>query len=153
MVTRNTRGTPPARTYRKPESARCFFATSPNAWSISGASTPSSLTRTGRLRLKIVITSPLLTSITFPNSDEAANTFRCIRRQRRTKRHQTSPKAISRYFLCLFGEHLNRKLFRQFQLGLAQLEAPATQIALRAQRQHDEVIPTQQSHHHHRAFE
>src|SRR5215217_2703391 len=50
-------------------SARCFLATSPNVWSISGASTPSSLTRTGRLRLKIVITSPLLTSITLPNSD------------------------------------------------------------------------------------
>ena len=96
--------------------------------------------------------SPLLTSITFPNSDEALTVpSKYIKRHKEEQKAPNAP-AISLYFLCLFAA-LNGKLFRQLQLGLAQLESRATQIAMRVQREHDEVITTQQSHHHQRAFE
>jgi hypothetical protein len=51
-------------------------------------------------------------------------------------------------FVILDGE-----LFREFQLGFAEFEAGAADVALRVQGEDDEVVTTQKSHHHHRAFE
>src|SRR5688572_25190617 len=51
------------------------------------------------------------------------------------------------------GSGLNSKLFRQLEFGFAQLETPAPDIASGAHGQHDEIVFTQESHQHHRAFE
>src|SRR5690349_15785299 len=103
--------------------------------------------RTGRLRLKTVITSPSLTSMTRPNR-VAASTLK--------QRSVRSRKARTRLRVIKFPQvsvALDRELFRQFQLGFAQLEAASSEIAFASQREHHEIIFSEQSHQHHRTFE
>ena len=78
-----------------------------------------------------------------------------------TQKAQRSPQKAERrisafvpfvLFYVLFVI-LDGELFREFQLGFAELEASAADVALRVQGEDDEVVTTQESHHHYCAFE
>ena len=94
----------------------------------------------------MVMTSPLLTSITFPDIDAA---FTSVHRKQ-----STANAAISvMRFMNRWERFLDSKLFRELQFGLPQLEAAAPQITLRIHREYDEVVFALQPHQHRRAFE
>src|ERR1051326_4843664 len=91
------------------------------------------------------MTSPSLTSTTRPKSVAAAAL---------TETKVRSRKATTRLRAIIppVWSWLDRELFRQFQLGFAQLETSPADVAFSVQCEHDEVILAEQPHQHHRTL-